>query len=712
MALRDLFRRKQAEVPQQAEEQGMDIRAMLEQSQGSGSIRPGYQRFDRAQAELPGESAVLNGAEDEARQMGARLGTEAMLRMQGAEVRKGYVEEDLGIITKEHIHKAELDLMVYRSGKESVERRVIAAQEWWKLRNAEMQQIERGIKGPQAIQSSTLWLWCAIVNAHAVLESNMPEAMFQPREKNDEEEAKKLSDVVPVIMERNRFRRVYNKELWQLLTEGTLVSGTFWDKEKENGLGDVSHRKVNILNLFWEPGIDELEDSKQVFYTYLMDNDELLAEYPQLEGKVGPNAYMVAEYRYDDNVPNDNKSIVVDWYYKKRINGRTVLHLCTFCNGEILFSTENTGMAEGLYDDGRYPFDMLPLYPVEGSPAGYGLIDIGKDCQMDIDVMSRAMVLNGMVSAIPRNFVKDDGRVNEQEYADLTKMFVHVSGEIDENSIRRIDTPPMPAHVMNVYQGKIDELKYATGNTDVTNGNVPAGVTAASAIAALQEEQGKSKKDITDNIFEWFSLVSSKIISRIRQGYDVAREFMITGKSGNENEYISFDNSGLKPQAMQNGFGMEDMKRLPVFDIKVRVQRENAYTRLSRNELVLQMDDRGFFLPQNTDRAMMALKLMDFEGKEEMMNEIRQQGILMDAFIKLSQIALALAQQANPMIADQIAMLTQGVTGQAMQQATAAGGGRKALPDAETTDNPQEEAQRNPIVNRARERTENATRPN
>lgn len=709
MALRDLFRRKQAEEPQK--EQGMDMRTMLEQSQGRGSIRPGYQRFDRAQGEIPGESAVLTGAEDEARRMGARMGAESMLRMQGADIPGGYQEEDLGIITKEHIHKAELDLMVYRSGKESVERRVIASQEWWKLRNAEMQQIERGIKGPQAIQSSTLWLWCAIVNAHAVLESNMPEAMFQPREKNDEEEAKKLSDIIPVIMERNNFRRVYNKELWQLLTEGTLVSGTFWDKEKENGLGDVSHKKVNILNLFWEPGIDELEDSRQIFYTYLMDNDELLAEYPQLEGKVGPNAYMIAEYRYDDNVPNDNKSIVVDWYYKKRVNGRTVLHLCTFCNGEILFSTENAGMAEGLYDDGRYPFDMLALYPVEGSPAGYGMIDIGKDCQMDIDVMSRAMVLNGMVSAIPRNFVKDDGRVNEQEYADLTKMFVHVSGDIDENSIRRIDTPPMPAHVMNIYQGKIDELKYATGNTDVTNGNVPAGVTAASAIAALQEEQGKSKKDITDNIFDWFGSVNSKVISRVRQGYDVAREFMITGKSGNENQYVSFDNSGLKPQIMPEGFGMQNMQRLPVFDIKVRVQRENAYTRLSRNELVLQMDDRGFFLPQNTDRAMMALKLMDFEGKEEMMNEIRQQGILMDAFIKLSQIALALAQQANPMIADQIAMLTQGVTGQAMQQTAPAGGGAKALPQAERTDNPQEEAQRNPIVNRARERTENATRP-
>lgn len=709
MALRDLFRRRrEEEAPQESPMEGM--RQMLQQSEGAGSMRPGYQEFRRRYIdEAPdesatGESAAMTGSELEAASLGARMGAESMISGN-----MGMNRPMLNVVTKEMLMKAQTDLMMYRSGKASVERRVIAAQQWWKLRNAEMQAIERGIKGPQEIQSATLWLWSAIVAAHADLMNNYPEPLFLPREQSDEEEAQKLTKVVPVILKNNKFKRTYSKLLWQFATEGTLVSGTFWDKTLENGLGDVSIKKVNILNLFWEPGINELEESKQIFYTYLMDNDELLAEYPQLEGKVGQNAYTNAEYQYDDNTMKDNKSMVVDWYYKKRVNGKTVVHLCTYCNDEILYSTENSGLTEGLYDDGKYPFDMLAMFPIEGSPAGYGMIDIGKDCQMDIDAMNRAMVLNGIISALPRKFVKNDGNVNEQEYADLTKMLVHVTGSIDENAIRNIETPQMPAHVMNVYDHKIDELKTATGNTDVNNGSVPAGVTAASAIAALQEENGKGRKDITQNLYDWYETgVCEKTVSRVRVGYTIKRTFRITGEGGKPNSYVQFDNSGLRPQPMQEGMGLGG-DRLPVFDIEIKVQRENAYTRLSNNELVLQMNDKGFFLPQNANTALMALGLMDFDGREKMMTAIREQGTLMDAFMKVSQIALALAQRFDPAIADQLAMITQGVAGGSMQMQLPAGGGQNKLPEAESMENPQAEAQRNPLVNRARERTQNAT---
>ena len=714
MALRDLFRRRQHEEAPAQPTPMQEMRQMLNQAEGAGSVRPGYQQIQRQYVdqrpaeEIPDESsAVMTGSELEAASLGARMGAESLIGVGGGLPQMG------NVITKEQIQKADTDLMMYRSGKASVERRVIAAQQWWKLRNAEMQEIERGVKGPQEIQSSTLWLWSAIVAAHADLMNNYPEPLFLPREESDKEEAQKLTKVIPVILKLNKFKRTFNMLLWQFLTEGTLVSGTFWDRELANGLGDVSNKKVNILNLFWEPGINDLEDSRQIFYTYLMDNDELIADYPQLEGKVGQNAYTNAEYQYDDNVMKDNKSMVVDWYYKKRVNGKTVVHLCTYCAGEILYSTENAGKAEGIYDDSKYPFDMLAMFPVEGSPAGLGMIDIGKDCQMDIDVMSRAMVLNGLVSALPRKWVKNEGNVNEQEYADLTKLLVHVQGTLDETAIRDIQTPTMPAHVLNVYDHKIDELKTATGNTDVNNGSVPAGVTAASAIAALQEENGKGRKDMTQNIYDWFESVCAKNMSRVRMGYDVARTFRITGQNGQNETYVPFDNSGLKPQPMQQGMGL-DGERLPVFDIEIKVQRENAYTRLSNNELVLQMYDKGFFLPQNTDVALLTLELMDFDGKDEMMTAIRQQGTIMDAFMKVAQIALALAQQYNPAMADQLAMITQNVAGGAMQIAlpgggTGGGGGQKGLPKAESTDNPQADAQRNPLVDRARERTQNAT---
>ena len=61
--------------------------------------------------------------------------------------------------------------------------------------------------------------------------------------------------------------------MWQKLTEGTACFGVFWDKDKLNGLGDVTISKINLLNMFWEPGITSLQESRHLFLCELVDND-------------------------------------------------------------------------------------------------------------------------------------------------------------------------------------------------------------------------------------------------------------------------------------------------------------------------------------------------------------------------------------------------------------------------------------------------------
>lgn len=716
MALRDLFRRRKAEEqqPQAPEMQGM--REMLGSAEGFGSIRPGGQYMRRRpqpalSENIPTESAVMDAREEEAYNLGQQMGATSLLRMQGGGEYPTEEERDLGVITKEHVRKAYEDMMRYRQGKYSIERRVISSQQWWKLCNWEIIQIERmNQNGDQPEKSSTPWLFHSIARKHAEMMDSYPEAIILPRAEDDKEEAKTLSDVIPVVLKQCHFKDTYSDCKYQKILEGTEVYGVFWDAQKLNGLGDVNIKKVNILNLFWEPGIEDIEDSKQVFYTYLMDNDELLAEYPQLEGKLGTDATMQAEYQTDDYVPKDNKSIVVDWYYKRRINGRTILHLCTFCAGEILFSTENRGFTDGLYDDGEYPFVVGQMYKVAGSLAGYGQVDFEKDTQIDIDTINHAMVLNTVVNATPRHFVNKDGAINEQEYADVSKPFVHVNGGLGEDSIRAIQSPPMNGYCMNMLQHKIDEMKFTSGDTDVSNGGVPAGVTAASAIAALQEQHGMTTKDIISGDYSTFEKVIIKVMSRIRQGYDISRTFRITGKNGDEEQYINFDNSGMKPQPMINGMGLANNMRLPEWDIEIRVQRETAYTRLSTNEMAIQFYQLGFFNPQNAMQAMMTLSMMDFKGREEVMRKIKQNETLLNAFVQVSQIALALAQQYNPQMADQLAGIIQQVTGSATGAALQTGAAKPNLTEGDSMAN--EDAKKsNPIAEKAAERAASATRP-
>jgi len=157
--------------------------------------------------------------------------------------------------------------------------------------------------------------------------------------------------------------------------------------------------------------------------------------------------------------------------------------------------------------------------------------------------------------------------------------------------------------------------------------------------------------------------------------------------------------------------GQEAAMRLPVFDIEVRAQRENAYTKMSQNELALQMWNIGILNPQMTDQALIVLDMMDFKGKDELRKKVQEQGTMMDVIQQIGQIAMELAQRYEPAMAQQLAQTLQSVAADLGAQTGGGGGGLKTglAPDDETK--APHEATENQIVRRAAERSANASRP-
>ena len=140
------------------------------------------------------------------------------------------------------------------------------------------------------------------------------------------------------------------------------------------GLGEISIKSINILMLYWEPGVEDVQDSPNLFSLSLANNDQLESQYPQLKGHTG-HSLDVAKYVHDDSLDTSDKSVVVDWYYKKALpGGQTVLHYCKYCNGVVLYASENDPAMRdrGFYDHGNYPFVFDPLFREEDSPAGFG----------------------------------------------------------------------------------------------------------------------------------------------------------------------------------------------------------------------------------------------------------------------------------------------------------------------------------------------------
>lgn len=524
-------------------------------------------------------------------------------------------------IGTEEVRRAADILRRYHAGKRQLEQRIIDNEQFWKLRH--WQQMEKSGQGgnPADPQPTSGWLVNCILSKHADAMDCYPEPTVLPREPGDREEAGKLTRILPVILKKNGFKRTYSSAWWYKLKSGCAVYGVFWDAGKLNGLGDISIRRMDLLNLFWEPGVTDIQDSPHFFSTELQDREALEERYPQAKGKADRGGWTLSRYLYDDAVDTSGKVLVVDWYYHTRENGRRVLQYCKFVGDTVLYATENDPdmRNRGWYDHGRYPFVFDVLFPEEGTPAGYGYVDLCKSPQKQIDLMNQAILKNTLASATPRFFVRSDGAVNENEYADWTRPFVHTNGNLGSDSIAPIQTAGLDSVYVAILQSKIAEMKETAGNRDVANGGTAGGVTAATAIAALQEAGGKLSRNMIDDGYEAFSDVVTLCIELIRQFYSLPRQFRLLGVMGQE-EFVSYDSRGLQPQAVDDG--VVSGYRVPEFDLEVSAQDENPYKTMEYNQLALQLFQMGFFRADMADQALRCLELMDFKNKDRLMSSI------------------------------------------------------------------------------------------
>ena len=572
-----------------------------------------------------------------------------------------------------------------------------------------------------------------------------PTSDILPREEGDIEEAKRLSSIIPVVMAQNEYKNVYSEETYYKLKNGTGAYGVLWDKSKLNGLGDISIKCIDLLSLFWEPGVKNIQDSKNLFYVELVDTDTLKQMYPDFQNLITNSGdSVVKKYMYDDTIDTSNKSAVIDWYYKKVINGKTTLQYVKYVNEVVLYATENqtniptqqvnqpvldndgramlddggnaitqsvsvpTGEApmaqRGLYDHAMYPFVFDVLFPRAGTPVGFGLIEVSKNPQASIDIYNNAFEKNVQYCCSPRYVVRGDGGINEEEFANPSKLIVHTEGNLGEDSFAPINIPALVnSNYISILDNKIQEMKETSGNRDSTTGGTVSGVTAASAIAAMQEAAGKTSRDQISGSYEAHKKVVNFVIELIRQFYSMPRQFRIIGQKGQQ-EFTSYTNTGLQPQNQGNEFGVDMGFRLPVFDIDVKAERESAYTQRSQNELALEFYNKGFFNPQQSDQVLTCLDMMEFQGKEKVIEKVEKNGSLYKQMAQLMQQMQKMAQMIDNLNGSDGEMtnaVTDMINEQLGQSApTSSGSSKVSLDGGEST-----------ITANAREKANNATKP-
>ena len=564
-------------------------------------------------------------------------------------------------IGEKEIARASEILTDYKNGKANLENRIVEDELWWELRHWEVMRRERKKSGKDTDarpEPTSAWLFNSILNKHADAMDNYPEPVVLPRERSDEESAKVLSSVLPVVLEYNDYEQTYSDNWWEKLKHGTAAYGVFWNSSKENGLGDIDIQEIDLLKLFWEPGVTDIQKSRNLFIAELVDEDLLEQMYPEHKGKLKGGTIDVKQYIYDDTVDTSNKSVVVDWYYKVRnASGRTILHYAKFVGDTLLFASENEEeyRERGWYDHGEYPVILDVLFPEKGTPVGFGYVAICKDPQLYIDKLSANILENAMMTTRKRFFASDSTGINEEEFKDWNKPIVHVQGELDDRRLQEIVTQPLSSIYLEVMNQKVEEMKDTASNRDVNSGSTGSGVTAAAAIAALQEAGNKASRDMISASYRTHVKINSMCIELMRQFYDETRSFRITGNTPGSYQFIDMDNSAIQEQELPAAYpGQTPIYRRPIFDVKIKAQKKNPFSRMEQNERAKELYGLGFFNPERAQEALGALEMMEFEGIDKVREQVQQ-----------GQTLLNICQQMSQQM-DQMALLLQALTGKDM----------------------------------------------
>ena len=119
-------------------------------------------------------------------------------------------------------------------------------------------------------------------------------------------------------------------------------------------------------------------------------------------------------------------------------------------------------------------------------------------------------------------------------------------------------------------------------------------------------------------------------------------------QGGPEYQFVEFDGRSIAEKQVGVGMGGEPLFRKPIFDLEIKAQKKSPFSIMSQNELVKELLAMGAFNPERAQEMLIAIDLMEFEGKEKVVD-----------YVKEGQTLLNMLQQAHGQIMKYEAILAQ-----------------------------------------------------
>lgn len=231
---------------------------------------------------------------------------------------------------------------------------------------------------------------------------------------------------------------------------------------------------------------------------------------------------------------------------------------------------------------------------------------------------------------------------------------------IDASALQWLQNQPFTGMVTQQMLQLQTDLKQDSGQNQFTRGETAGGITAASAISALQEAGGKITRLRTATLNQGFREIVEQVMWLINQFYDKKRVLFITGKQAGEMKEV-----GASPERL---FGRKKGEALPPppYSVQVQVQRRNPLRQQAQNELFMQAYSMSAQAGQIFPLSVL-FELLQVDGKDRILPVLKATETLTQ---QMQQMAAQIEQQTMQIqqLSEQAAGL-QAVNDELMQSA-------------------------------------------
>lgn len=436
------------------------------------------------------------------------------------------------------------------------------------------------------------------------LTSQKPTASIVPASNEDSDmyAARAGEQIWDSIWRRKKLKAVLRRTLFWTLACGSGFLKTYWDP---NGIdvdadqqGDFCFDPITPFHVFCpDMRQEELEKQPFLIHAQLRPRESLQMQFPGLNINTKDGREDILEDSYLNLIgasnPDDKNTVMVLEVWVKA--GAIAL----FPQG-AMFTIVGDKIVQGgegwPYQHGQYPFakfDHIPSGKFYNDSSIVDLIPIQREYNR-----TRGQIIEAKNRMAKPQLIAPAGSVDPRKITTEPGIVIEYTPGFDPP--QPIPLSPLPGYVLQELDRLLMDMSDISGQHEVSRGQTPPGVTAATAISYLQEQDESMLSPTFDSMEEGIENTAFMTLSLVSQFWDIPRMLKVVGTDGSF-EVLSFRGADLRGNN----------------DIRVEAGSSLPTSKAAKQAFIMDLMKMGFIPPDK------GLEVMEIGGINKIYDEIQ-----------------------------------------------------------------------------------------